>query len=438
MLRLYNSLSNNKVDFLPINQNKIGMYVCGPTVYNEIHVGNARSLVVFDLLYRILRREYRDVTYVRNITDIDDKIIDRAKKENRSSNDVTFEFSNLFFERCKQLGLLEPTCQPRATETVSDMIEAISRLIDYDFAYVRDNHVYYKTSELDDYGALSKQNSVIAGQRVAIAESKNDQQDFVLWKPGKPNEPFWNSPWGAGRPGWHIECSVMSSQLLGERFDIHGGGHDLLFPHHENERAQNIGLFGKDAGPKYWVHNGMITFDGQKMSKSIGNIVLLRDVLSTWSAPVIKLFIMSSHYRHQLIWKDEGLRQSKKRLERWVAQLQNFDDCDQLELEMYDALLDDMNTPAAFAIFDEKLSAATRNNDSKTLRQLRATLRYLGLWQEARTDISGDNRIKTLLDQRKTARENRDFVESDRLRAEIQRLGYDVIDKGNDQILKKK
>ncbi len=438
MLKLYNTYSNKKEDFVPIDSNRVRMYVCGPTVYGEIHVGNARSVLVFDLLYRVLRREYDCVDYARNITDIDDKIIKRANDECTTSAQVAKTWEESFKQNYKKLNALEPNYQPRATDTIEEIIASIGELVEQDFAYEEEGHVLFRVSAIEEYGALSKQNNLIDGARVAVGEYKEDSRDFVLWKPSKLGEPYWNSPWGKGRPGWHIECTAMSAKLLGKSFDIHGGGQDLLFPHHENEQAQNIGLYGKYAGPRYWVHNAMVLFENQKMSKSLGNIVRLSDAFALYDPMIIRFFILSTYYRHALIWKDENIQQAASRYKRWMYHLSDHIDGCEISMQVYDALLDDLNTPLAFAIFDQQLADALRENDVAKLRQLANTLNFFGLFVKKEEDAELMKILEEKLMQRRKARADKNFALADKLREEIESAGYDIIDTQGRSCLKKK
>jgi len=443
LLKLYNTYSNKKEDFVPEDNQCVKMYVCGPTVYGEIHVGNARSLLVFDLLYRVLLSLYPCIKYARNITDIDDKIIKRANDENTTSAQIAQTWEESFKQNYKKLNVLEPTYQPRATDTMNEILDSIGQLIEQGVAYEEDGHVLFRVSALEEYGALSKQNSILEGARVAVGEYKENSRDFVLWKPSKLGEPYWNSAWGKGRPGWHIECTAMSAKLLGETFDIHGGGQDLLFPHHENEQAQNIGLYGKYAGPRYWVHNAMVLFDNQKMSKSLGNIVRISQALEEHDAMIIRFFILSTHYRHALMWKDENIQQAASRFKRWMYHLYDYanHNTEQQEIneKVFDALLDDLNTPEAFAIFDEQLSNALQNDDKPQLKKLANTLNFLGLIIPRETETIEDiAKLEEKLQQRNIARAQKDFALADNLRAEIEAAGYEIIDTANGAILKKK
>ena len=316
-LRIYNTLSRRKEDFVPVNQGKVGMYSCGPTVYDYFHIGNARAFVVPDVMRRYLQYRGYEVTLVQNITDIDDKIIRRAAERGVSTNDVVSQYTQAFIDDRDALGIKAPNIQPRATEHVEGMIEMISKLIDKGLAYERNGDVYYDVSQFDEYGRLSNQNTddLVAGARVDVGESKDDALDFTLWKAAKPGEPSWQSPWGPGRPGWHIECSVMSTKYLGPTFDIHTGGVDLVFPHHENEVAQSHGANGTPP-VKYWAHNGFINIDGQRMGKSLGNFRTVRDILKQYPGKVVRYSLISNHYRKPVNFSDEELRMCAKALGR--------------------------------------------------------------------------------------------------------------------------
>lgn len=437
MLKLYNTLSNAKENFIPRNENCITMYVCGPTVYDEIHVGNARSLLVFDMLYRILLREFPHVQYVRNITDIDDKIIQKANQLNQPYFQVAKFWENSFEENCIKLNLLKTTQQPRATDNINEIIEAIAKLIEEDFAYIEAGHVLFRVDEIDNYGSLSKQFNQLEGARIAIAEYKEDKRDFVLWKPSKLNEPYWNSPWGKGRPGWHIECSVMSSKFLGQTFDIHAGGQDLIFPHHENEQAQNIGLFGNFAGPRYWIHNAMVLFENQKMSKSLGNVVRLSQAFEKYDPLMVRFFILSTHYRHVLIWKEESIAQSNARYKRWIYHLNEYiDNSGQICDEFYQALLNDLNMPEAMAIFENKLKDALENQDKAMLSKLANTMEFLGVMKKQNIEIS--DALNEKLSQRNIARFNKNYELADALRKEIEEQGFEIVDSYEGSFLKRK
>ncbi len=321
-LVIYNTLSRKNEEFKPLIDKKVSMYVCGPTVYNYIHVGNARPMVFFDVVVRYLKYKGYEVTYVRNITDVDDKIINRSKEEKKDASSIAQIYTNAFEEDMQALGLNAPTVSPKATEHIPRMIEWIQTLIEKQFAYVVNGEVLYSIDKIQKYGVLSKKNKddLIAGARVEISQHKRNPMDFVLWKPSKPGEPNWDSPWGKGRPGWHMECSVMSTQYLGETFDIHGGGIDLIFPHHENEIAQSEAVTGKPF-VKYWMHNEMLSFGKEKMSKSLGNIITAHDFLKDYPAEVLKFILLSNHYRSTIEFSDQTIRESILSLEKIYSTL---------------------------------------------------------------------------------------------------------------------
>ena len=320
---LTNNLSNKKEKFVPINKKNIGMYVCGPTVYDDPHIGNARPLIIFDILFKVLKCRYGkdSIKYVRNITDVDDKIIKSAKENNISISDLTKKIIKNFNEDCKFLICESPSEQPRATDHIDLMIKMISQLITNDFAYENADHVYFKVNKFNDYGKLSnkKIEDLIAGSRVDISENKKNPEDFVLWKPSVNDEPFWKSPWGNGRPGWHLECSAMSKKYLGKEFDIHGGGIDLLFPHHENEIAQSRCANNTKVFANYWVHNAFITMSNEKMAKSQGNILKIKDFRDKINGQVLRLALMSAHYKQPLDWNNKLLNDCKNTIEKWYS-----------------------------------------------------------------------------------------------------------------------
>ena len=318
-LKLTNSLKKQKELFKPINPKKITMYACGPTVYDSPHVGNARSLVVFDTLFRVLKMIYgENVSYVRNITDVDDKIIEASKKNNKSIKEITENVTKIFHKDCKSLNCLKPTEEPKATEHIKGMIEMTSSLIKKSFAYEKKGHIYFSVSAFKNYGKLSNKNldELKAGNRIEVSDLKKNPMDFVLWKPSDPKDPGWESPWGRGRPGWHLECSVMSEKYLGKNFDIHGGGLDLIFPHHENEIAQSCCNNSSDSFANYWVHNGFVTINKEKMSKSLGNIITISDAVKKYSGQVVRLALFSAHYSQPLDWNDELLQNQKNTIEK--------------------------------------------------------------------------------------------------------------------------
>ena len=365
---LTNSLSNKKEKFVPLNEKKIGMYVCGPTVYDNPHIGNARPLVIFDILFKVLKHKYGSdsVKYVRNITDIDDKIIKLANKNKTSIQDLTNKIIKNFKDDCNFLNLESPSKEPKATNHISEMIEMISDLMKKDFAYEKNNHVYFEVKKFKDYGKLSNKNleDLIAGSRIEISKNKRNAEDFVLWKPSIDDEPFWDSPWGKGRPGWHLECSAMSKKYLGDQFDIHGGGIDLIFPHHENEIAQSRCANNTNILANYWIHNGFITMSNEKMAKSQGNILSINEIKEKGAGQVLRLALMSTHYRQQLDWNEDLYSSSTKTIQKWYD---GVDKRDMLEFsykskkkkllekpvkipdDILEPLYDDLNTPGYIA-----------------------------------------------------------------------------------------
>jgi cysteinyl-tRNA synthetase len=306
---LTNNLTNKKEKFVPIDEQNIRMYVCGPTVYDDPHIGNARPIVVFDILYKIFKKNYSKVTYVRNITDVDDKIIKSSKENNISISELTNKVTESFGEDCRYLNCETPTHQPKATENIDLMIEMVSELIKKGFAYENNNHVYFEVKKFKDYGQLSnkKLEDLIAGSRIEVSDNKKNSEDFVLWKPSESDEPSWESPWGKGRPGWHLECSAMSKKFLGDEFDVHGGGIDLIFPHHENEIAQSRCANDTKVFANFWLHNAFITMSNEKMAKSQGNILKIKDFRNKISGQVLRLALMSAHYKQPLDWNDKLL-----------------------------------------------------------------------------------------------------------------------------------
>lgn len=442
-MQLYNTLTQRKEEFEPREKDTVKMYVCGPTVYNEIHVGNARAVLVFDLLFRVLKRRFKNVIYVRNITDIDDKIIQQAQKEGKTSKEIAEYWEKSFNENCKKLNTLPPTYTPRATETIKEMQEAIALMLEHGFAYEQDGNVMFKVSALEEYGKLSKQKETQTGARIEKQDFKNADKDFVLWKPSKIAEPYWSSIWGSGRPGWHIECSAMSTKFLGEKFDIHGGGSDLLFPHHENENAQNIALFGSDAGPKFWMHNAMILFEGEKMSKSTGNIIRLSQAFEKYHPIFIRFFILSTYYRHPLQWKEENLQNALARFNRWMfhiqdyLEIQNYDD-NEIVPEFINALENDLNTPEAFAIFDMYFQKALKNDDKSLIKKLINCLNFIGCLPNFNKDEAYmKQKLEERLKIRDKARQEKNFDLADKIRNEIEEAGYEIIDSNEGSTLKK-
>ena len=452
-LNLYDTFSNSKKKFEPIDPKNIRMYVCGPTVYDYPHVGNARPVIVFDILFRILQNIYgtEHVTYVRNITDVDDKIINASQENNEDINELTSRTINYFHADAKYIGAMEPSFEPRATDHIAEMINIIETLIEKNYAYVAENNVLFSSNKFSKYGSLSgkKLEEMIAGSRVDVESYKQEASDFILWKPSKDNEPGWDSPWGKGRPGWHIECSAMSEKLLGKTFDIHGGGQDLIFPHHENEIAQSECANGEKFA-NYWVHNGFVTVEGNKMAKSDGNFVTVNELKEKYQGEVIRLTMILTHYRQPLNWTNDNLQESKKTLDKWY---QYFSEVDfkpglnvKIDENVMNALNDDMNTPQAIAEL-HKLFKNCKSNDHDSLNQFLISAQFLGLMNDepsqwlswGKENISVDqNKIESLITQRNTARANKDFAEADRIRDELENLGIVLEDKGTETTWKTK
>ncbi|HEX7046841.1 MAG TPA: cysteine--tRNA ligase [Gammaproteobacteria bacterium] len=437
-LKIHNSLTRRKEVFRPLEAGKVRMYVCGVTVYDFCHVGHARCYVVFDLVVRYLRARGYDVEYVRNITDVDDKIIRRAAENNEAIDSLTQRFIDAMHEDFDALGILRPDREPRATGYMPEMIAMIERLIANNKAYPAANgDVYYDVSEFSDYGRLSgkRLEDLRAGARVEVDEAKQDPLDFVLWKAAKPGEPSWDSPWGKGRPGWHIECSAMSRKCLGDTFDIHGGGMDLKFPHHENEIAQTCGAHDTKF-VKVWMHNGFVNIDEEKMSKSLGNFFTIRDVLKHYRAEVLRVFLLSSHYRSPLNYSNENLDKAKASVERlYLALRGGIRESRETEFtqRFFEVMDDDFNTPQAMAVLYELATAINSSEDENHKTGLRGELRRLGgvlgiLQQDPETWLRGDAsdddaHIEKLIEARNTARNSKDFAEADRIRDQLQAEG---------------
>ena len=448
-LRLYNTLTRRKEAFVPLDPSNVRVYVCGPTVYDDAHIGNARAVVVFDLLYRVLRLEYgaEHVTYVRNITDVEDKIMAAARASGQTIDQVTARTTAQFHADMTALGNLPPDIEPRATEYIPQMIALIERLIASGHAYAAEGHALFRVGSYAKYGVLSRRSraDMIAGARVEVAPYKEDPGDFVLWKPSTPDQPGWDSPWGRGRPGWHIECSAMSETELGETFDIHGGGLDLIFPHHENEIAQSVCAHDGRPFAHYWLHNGMLTVGGAKMAKSEGNFITVREALAEAPGEVIRLALLGTHYRAPLDWTDDRLRESRQTLDRWYRTLDkapfDVDYADGLVApDVVSALQDDINTPLAISHLHELASAINRAEEELTRRELRRTMLRSGslmglfvvdpsIWLSRRgrgpLPIEIDRRIA----DRVLARKERRFADADQIRDELAANGIILEDK---------
>ncbi|MEZ5476345.1 MAG: cysteine--tRNA ligase [Thiolinea sp.] len=447
MLQIYNSLTNRKESFKELEPGKIRMYVCGMTVYDYCHLGHARVMVVFDMVYRYLQALGYEVAYIRNITDIDDKIIQRANENGEAFTALTERFIAAMHEDEAALGILSPSAEPRATANIPEMLAMISRLIDQDYAYVGSNgDVYYAVAKFAGYGKLSgrKLEDLRAGERIAVDEVKRDPLDFVLWKAAKPGEPAWDSPWGKGRPGWHIECSAMSQKLLGDRFDIHGGGQDLQFPHHENEIAQSEGCIGHQT-VNYWMHNGFIRINDEKMSKSLGNFFTIRDVLQHYKAEEIRYFMLNSHYRKPLNYSSEALDAARASLTRLYTALRGMPVAEapvdsEAAQRFHAAMRDDFNTPEALAALFELVRDINRLRKENSveaaapvgalLKQLAGMLGLLEADAEswfrqaggAEEGLSNDA-IEALIAERSAARTNKDWASCDRIRDELKAQG---------------
>ena len=472
-MKLYNTMTNKIEEFKTIEENKVKMYVCGPTVYNYIHLGNARPIVVFDTLARYFKYRGMEVNYVQNFTDVDDKIINKSIEEGISASEVSEKYIKCFFEDINRLNILESVKRPKVTENMAEIIEIIQKLIDNGFAYEKDGDVYFEVKKYKDYGKLSNQKieELELGARIDVSEIKKNPVDFALWKKKKDGEPFWDSPWGQGRPGWHIECSAMAKKYLGDTFDIHGGGQDLVFPHHENEIAQSkCAYHGNFAN--YWLHNGFIQINGDKMSKSLGNFFLLREILEKFSGNVVRLFILSTHYRKPINFSFENMEDTKKALQNIVKSMNKFENIvekyknekienvknlefsqkiDEFDKKFEDAMDEDMNTPQSLAtIFDQirETNKFISTNESefstiyyeikKSYDSLKAKIENVfGIAIEVENVVKeedGENMeltkklIELLIKLRSEARSEKNFKLSDEIRDELKALGIEIKD----------
>ncbi|WP_314339819.1 cysteine--tRNA ligase [Leptotrichia wadei] len=472
-MKLYNTMTNKIEEFKTIEENKVKMYVCGPTVYNYIHLGNARPIVVFDTLARYFKYKGMEVNYVQNFTDVDDKIINKSIEEGISASEVSEKYIKCFFEDINRLNILESVKRPKVTENMAEIIEIIQKLIDNGFAYEKDGDVYFEVKKYKDYGKLSNQKieELELGARIDVSEIKKNPVDFALWKKKKDGEPFWDSPWGQGRPGWHIECSAMAKKYLGDTFDIHGGGQDLVFPHHENEIAQSkCAYHGNFAN--YWLHNGFIQINGDKMSKSLGNFFLLREILEKFSGNVVRLFILSTHYRKPINFSFENMEDTKKALQNIVKSMNKFEDIvekyknekieniknsefsqkiDEFDKKFEDAMDEDMNTPQALAtIFDQiretnKFISTNESEFSTIYYEIKKSYESLkrkignvfGIeieMENSAKEEDGENMkltkklIELLIKLRSEARSEKNFKLSDEIRDELKVLGVEIKD----------
>ena len=440
---LFNTLSGKKEILKPSDPQHVKIYACGPTVYNYAHIGNARMAVVFDTFVRTLRFIFPKVTYVSNITDIDDKIIEAAVEQNVEISVITKKFTKIYNEDMAKLNVLAPDVQPKATEYIPEMIDLIKELIEKDFAYEKDGHVLFHVPTYENYGKLSNRikDEQIAGSRVDVADFKKDPADFVLWKPSTGVQPGWESPWGIGRPGWHTECSAMSEKTLGLPLDIHGGGRDLIFPHHENEIAQSCCTAAENSNPesyaKYWMHNGFVTIDGEKMSKSLGNIILVNELTQKYHGEVIRLALLSTHYRHALDWNDNLIHQAKKLLDKLYSLLNELNDVKESkepDNDLIEILLDDLNTPGLMANINKLLKNAESLEEGDK-PNLKSNLLLIGklmgiLEDKSYNQISSEfkDKVDNLIKDRSNAKKKRDFELADKIRSELIDLGVEIND----------
>ena len=445
---LTNSLGNKKEKFTPINSKKIGMYVCGPTVYDNPHIGNARPLVIFDILFKVLKCKFgtKAINYVRNITDIDDKIIKASLEKKISISELTNKITKIFHDDCNYLNCEVPSHEPKATENISLMIEMISKLIKNNNAYESNQHVYFDVNKFKDYGKLSNKNldELISGARVEVSENKKNPADFVLWKPSSENEPSWDSPWGKGRPGWHLECSVMSKKFLGDKFDIHGGGIDLIFPHHENEIAQSRCANGNETFANYWVHNGFITISSEKMSKSQGNVLTIDDLKNKVNGQVIRLALISSHYKQPLDWNEKLLSESEKTINKWYESYTELKKQVLIPQEYLSPLYDDLNTPGYIANL-HKLFEKSQKGSAKDKEIFVSACNFIGLlnedkkiWEkfkQSKSKISKEE-IEKKIQERNIARKNKDYNAADNIRDELLDKGVLIEDKDDKTLWK--
>ncbi|MDY0132079.1 MAG: cysteine--tRNA ligase [Desulforegulaceae bacterium] len=464
-LKIYNTLSGQKEDFVPVKENKVNIYVCGPTVYDYSHIGHARSVVVFDTVVRYFRFLGYKVTYVRNFTDVDDKIIKRANETKMTSEEVSLKFIDEFTKDMTALNALKPDFEPKATEHINEIVALVQDLIEKGYAYEVEGDVYFRVEKFEDYGKLSGRSleDMKAGARIEIDKRKESPFDFALWKSAKQGEPYWETPFGKGRPGWHIECSAMSSKYLGESFDIHGGGKDLIFPHHENEIAQSEAVHGKNF-VKYWMHNGFVRIDHEKMSKSLNNFLTIKDTLKSWHPEVVRFFLLSKHYRSPIDFTDDSLKEAEASLDRiysFFERIENFkSDFGNQEKssfwnEFIEAMNDDFNTAKAIGVIFEGVREANRLIDSgentkkanliaNEIVKMGNCLGILFLTPEdyfknkpSKSDLEiTPEEIENLIEERKTARTNKDFQRADEIRDELLEKGVVLEDKPGKTIWK--
>ncbi len=447
-LLLYNTLKREKQVFVPQDAKRVTMYACGPTVYNFAHIGNARPAVIFDLLFRLLSRLYPKVVYARNITDVDDKINATAAEENVSIDVISNRYADAYHSDMAALGVGLPSIEPRATEHIPQMINMIERLIESGHAYEAEGHVLFSVESFDDYGKLSGRevSDMMAGARIEVSDFKRHPGDFVLWKPSVDPQPGWDSPWGWGRPGWHLECSVMSESHLGDSIDIHGGGQDLVFPHHENEIAQSVCAHGGKTFAHYWMHNGFVTFNKRKMSKSLGNTLVVHELLKHTNGEVLRYLLLSAHYRQPLDWSDEALTRAGRTLDRVygvirdaVARFGSLAAAESPSDEFMAALLDDLNTPEALAELNSEARRLANAESSAAAHQsagkLLAAADLIGLFQQdPQSWLAGDTEglddalIDQLIEERNISRKEKNFARADEIRNQLQEMGISLED----------
>ena len=441
---LTNNLNNKKEKFVTKDKKKVGMYVCGPTVYDDPHIGNARPLVVFDILFKILKKEFSSVTYVRNITDIDDKIIKSSQEQNISTIELTEKVIKSFKDDCKFLNCDDPTHQPKATEHIDLMIEMINDLINKGYAYENKKHVYFEVKKFSDYGKLSNKNleDLVAGSRVEISENKKNSEDFVLWKPSNNDEPGWDSQWGKGRPGWHLECSAMSKKFLGKVFDIHGGGIDLIFPHHENEIAQSRCANDTKVFANFWLHNAFITMSNEKMAKSQGNILKIKDFRNKLSGQIIRLALLSAHYRQPLDWNDKLLIDCENTLNKWYKIYSSNVKPVKIPDEILKPLYEDLNTPGYITNLHDLYEKANKGENKDLFI---AACKFIGLFNESNQQwldhkinraSMNESEIENMINLRNKARENKKYEEADRIRDQLLDKGVLIEDKNGKTLWK--
>ena len=449
-LQIHNTLTREKEKFVPIDPERITMYVCGPTVYNYVHIGNARPAIVFDVLYRLLLKQYPKVVYARNITDIDDKIMDAAREQNTTIEEISQRYTEAYHKDMETLGVLPPTIEPFATGHIESMVAMIQALMDKGHAYVADGNILFDVGSMPDYGKLSgrKLDDMQAGARVEIADYKKDPNDFILWKPSDDDQPGWESPWGRGRPGWHLECSAMINTHLGKVIDIHGGGQDLIFPHHENEIAQGRCAHGTEGYVNYWMHNGYLTIDGEKMSKSLGNFFTIHEILAHAPGEAMRYALLSAQYRQPLDWSEETLKQARSSMDRLYNSLRQVSDIQpapehsDTPAEIINALEDDLNTPIALAALHELATELNKAEDSGLKARLKSELlaggAIMGLlqqdpedwfrWQPEDHGGLTDQQINDLIQERTEARTAKNFQRADEIRDQLVAEGIELED----------